>query len=82
LGICGGKFRLWAGLDELAMQNVVAAAQDEKGRPIANREQDYAENTDLKHRSTRNWCNFPMPCFRPSRRGRVIGAVSATVLLF
>jgi hypothetical protein len=34
------------------MQNVFAPAHDKKGRPIANSEQDDAENNDLKHDST------------------------------
>jgi hypothetical protein len=34
-------------MNELAMDDVVAAAHDEHGRPIAGGEKDYAENTDL-----------------------------------
>ena len=55
----GGTLRKWRrhrgldkitpllGANELAMDDVVAAAHDEHGRPIAGRQQDNAENTDL-----------------------------------
>ena len=38
-------------LDELAMQNVLATAHQPEDRPIGYRQNDYAENTNLKHRS-------------------------------
>jgi hypothetical protein len=42
------------------MQNVFTATRGPEGHPIANGYNDYAENTDLKHRYTRNWCIVSM----------------------
>jgi len=39
-------------LDELAVQNVVAAAHDPEGRPVANRQQNEYQNTDFEHGRT------------------------------
>jgi hypothetical protein len=46
---CGHRFSVALGLHELPMQNVFAAAHRPEGHPIADRQQDHAENTYLKH---------------------------------
>ncbi|WP_454629299.1 hypothetical protein [Bradyrhizobium cenepequi] len=43
------RLKLGFGLDELAVQNVGAAADDPHGHPIACRQQNDTENTDFKH---------------------------------
>ncbi|WP_165421179.1 MULTISPECIES: hypothetical protein [unclassified Bradyrhizobium] len=46
------RFWLGFGLDEFAMQNISAAADDPHGHHIADRQQNDTENTDFKHSYT------------------------------
>jgi hypothetical protein len=43
------RLRLGLGLNELAVQNISAAAHDPPGHPIAGRQQNDTKNTDFKH---------------------------------
>ena len=37
------------------MQNVIVAAHEPQGRPIADRQQNHAKNTELKHLMRLKW---------------------------
>jgi hypothetical protein len=62
-------------MDKIAMQHVIVAAHQPERRPIACRQNDHAQNTDLKHLSHLENTLLIQPRFGPVKHGGQAGGL-------